>query len=192
MRDVFDIVRKMTNTPMYCGVPVRDKAGSIITSVQGQLERWRQHFEEVLNIESSFPLDRERTLPLPELQISVRPPSKREIIQAIKGMKNGKAAGSDNISAEILKVDPNVAADMLLLLFQDIWKEEKFPKEWTEGIIVKIPKKGDLSDCNNWRGITLLIVISKNFNKIILESSWEASRMGSRWNKLASDPTDPA
>jgi hypothetical protein len=26
---------------------------------------------------------------------------------------------------------PNVAADMLLLLFPDIWKEEKFPKEWT-------------------------------------------------------------
>jgi hypothetical protein len=63
MRDLFDIVRKMTNTPMYCGVPVRDKAGSIITSVHGQLERWRQHFEEVLNIENSFPLDREQTLP---------------------------------------------------------------------------------------------------------------------------------
>jgi hypothetical protein len=75
MRDLFDIVRKMTNTPMYCCVPVRDKAGSI-TSVQGQLERWRQHFEEVLNTESSFPLDREQTLPLPELQVSVRPPSK--------------------------------------------------------------------------------------------------------------------
>jgi hypothetical protein len=48
MRDLSDIVRKMTNTPMYCGVPVRDKAGSIITSVQGQLQRWRQHSEEVL------------------------------------------------------------------------------------------------------------------------------------------------
>jgi hypothetical protein len=129
MRDLFDIMRKMINTPMYCGMPVRDKAGSIITSVRGQLERWRQHFEEVLNTDSSFPVDREQTLPLPELQISVKPPSKREIIQAIKGMKNVKATGSDNIPAEILKVDPNVAADMLLLLFQDIWKEEKFPKE---------------------------------------------------------------
>jgi hypothetical protein len=164
MRNLFDIMRKMINAPMYCGVPVRDKAGSIITSVQGQLERWRQHFEEVLNTDSSFPLDRYQAIPLPELQISVRPPSKREIILAIKGMKNGKAAGSDNIPAEILKVDPNVAADMLLLLFQDIWKEEKFPKDWTEGKIVKILKKGDLSNCNNWRGITLLVVTRKLFN----------------------------
>jgi hypothetical protein len=59
-----------------------------------------------------------------------------------------------------LKVDPNVAADILLLLFQDIWKEGTFPKEWTEGVIVKIPKKGDLSNCNNWRSVTLLVVIS--------------------------------
>jgi hypothetical protein len=76
MRDLFDTARKMTITPMYCGMPMRDKAGSIITSVQGQLVR-RQHFEEVLNTESSLPLDREQTVPLPELQISVRPPSKR-------------------------------------------------------------------------------------------------------------------
>ena len=44
-----------------------------------------------------------------------------------------------------------------------------FPKEWKEGIIIKVPKKGDLSQCKNWRGITLLAVISKIFNKIILE-----------------------
>jgi hypothetical protein len=37
-------------------------------------------------------------------------------------MINGKAAGSDNIPVEILKVDPNVAADMLLPLFQDTVK----------------------------------------------------------------------
>jgi hypothetical protein len=33
---------------------------------------------------------------------------------------------------------------------------------------VKIPKKGDLSDCNNWRGVTLLSVMSKIFLKLLL------------------------
>ena len=32
--------------------------------------------------------------------------SKREIVNAIKRMKNGKAAGADNIPAEVLKTDP--------------------------------------------------------------------------------------
>jgi len=65
-------------------------------------------------------------------------------------MKNGKAAGADNIQAEVLKVDPYISADFLLPLFQDIWQTETFPKEWKEGIIVKVPKKGDLSQCRNW------------------------------------------
>jgi len=64
-------------------------------------------------------------------------------------MKNGKSAGADNIPAEVLKVDPYISADILLPLFQDIWQTETFPKEWKEGIIVKVPKKGDLSQCRN-------------------------------------------
>jgi len=34
---------------------------------------------------------------LTEVPISIRSPSKREIVNAIKAMKNGKAAGADNI-----------------------------------------------------------------------------------------------
>ena len=37
------------------------------------------------------------------------------------------------------------------------------------GLIVKLPKQGDLSNCNNWRGITLLSLTSKMFIKIILK-----------------------
>ena len=34
---------------------------------------------------------------------------------------------------------------------------------------MKLPKKGDLSSCNNWRGIMVLSVPSKILTKIILE-----------------------
>ncbi|RUS86850.1 hypothetical protein EGW08_005387 [Elysia chlorotica] len=44
-----------------------------------------------------------------------------------------------------------------------------FAEDWTEGIIVKIPKKGARSDCNNWRGITLLSIPSKILSKIIIQ-----------------------
>ena len=35
-------------------------------------------------------------------------------------------------------------------------------------VIVKLPKNGDLSDCNNWRGTILLLVLGKVFCKVLL------------------------
>jgi hypothetical protein len=129
-------------------------------------------------------MEREEPASIPiELPVSVRPPSKREIVNAIKAM-NGKAAGADNIPAEVLKADPYMSADILLPLFQDIWQREKFPKEWKEGIIIKIPKKRHLSQYRNWRGMTLLAVISKIFNKIILERIKNSLEMG-LWKEQA-------
>lgn len=52
--------------------------------------------------------------------------------------------------------------------FVGIWEKDEFPKDWTLGIIVRIPKKGHLADCNNWRGETLLSIPSKVFCKVII------------------------
>jgi len=42
-------------------------------------------------------------------------------------------------------------------------------KDWRKGLIFKLPKKGDLSNCGNWRGITLLPVPSKVFCRVLLK-----------------------
>jgi hypothetical protein len=52
--------------------------------------------------------------------------------------------------------------------FKTYGRSEKFPKEW-KGAIIKVPKKGDLSQFRNWWGVTLLVVVTKVFNEIILE-----------------------
>jgi hypothetical protein len=154
----------MTNTAVNSNAAIRSKTGNIVTEVQGQLERWREHFIEVLSSEGSEADD----TPLhssPELQISTRPPLKLELPQAIRKTKNQKAAGAVRIPAEVLKVEPNVSADMLYPLFLDIWNEERFPSDWKDGSIVKIPKKGDLKNCSNRRGITFLATVSKIFKQ---------------------------
>ena len=58
---------------------------------------------------------------------------------------------------------------MLYSLFEEIWDKEEIPAEWKEGYLIKIPKKGDLIRCDNFRGITLLSVPGKVLNRIILE-----------------------
>ena len=91
-----------------------------------------------------------------------------EIRKAIKPLKNGKAAGPDDIPAETIKADMDTAVNILHGLFSKIWKEGKAPAEWKAGIIIKLPKK-DLGDCSNYRGIMLLSVPGKVLNWIILQ-----------------------
>jgi hypothetical protein len=44
----------------------------------------------------------------------------------------------------------------------------KIPQEWKKGLLVKIPKKADISNCDNWRGITLLSIPNTVFTRVIL------------------------
>jgi hypothetical protein len=42
------------------------------------------------------------------------------------------------------------------------------PNDWRSGLLVKLPKKGDTANCDNWRGITLLSVPSKVLTRVLL------------------------
>ena len=113
-----------------------------------------------------------------EPEVNLDPPTKTEIQLALSQLKNGKAAGLDNIYLEVLKVDPEITAEMLYPLLEKIWKEEKIPEDW-EGLIIKMPKKGDLPNCNNWRGVTLLSIPSKILTRIVL------NRIKIQWNNTS-------
>ena len=54
-----------------------------------------------------------------------------------------------------------------LCIFREILESERIPEAWKTGLIVKLPKKGDLGDCNNRRGVTLLPITRKVFSMII-------------------------
>jgi hypothetical protein len=63
----------------------------------------------------------------------------------------------------------NISVNALHHLINRIWNEEQTPDDWRKGLLVKLPKKGDLSLCNNWRGITLLSIPSKILCSVILQ-----------------------
>nr|KAG5710794.1 hypothetical protein BaRGS_026945 [Batillaria attramentaria] len=109
-----------------------------------------------------------------EQPINCDKPSKAEIRKAIMTLRNGKAAGPDEIPAEAIKADTETPVNMLHSLFSKIWEKEEVPAQWKEGIVIKLPKKGDLRDCSSYRGIMLLSVPGKVLNRILLERMREA------------------
>ena len=122
----------------------------------------------VLNREapSSPPTDEE--MGEEELDIDMEPPTEEEIMKAVQALKNGKAPGIDQITAELLKADTESTCVELKHLFDLIWQEEKMPEQWKQGLICRVPKKGNLQQCGNWRGMTLLAIASKELGKILI------------------------
>jgi hypothetical protein len=49
-----------------------------------------------------------------------------------------------------------------------IWNKEELPHQWKESIVVPIHKKGDKSECSNYRGISLLPTSYKIVSNILL------------------------
>ena len=56
----------------------------------------------------------------------------------------------------------------LFNICNQIWKEKKWPKSWTQSLIITLPKKGNLQQCNNYRTISLISHPSKILLWIVL------------------------
>ncbi|VDP76842.1 unnamed protein product [Schistosoma curassoni] len=167
MKQLYDTTKKLAGKYSKPERLVKNKEGRPITVIQQQRNRWVEYFEELLNNPAPMnpPVIEAAHTDLP---IDVNPPTTEEIRMAIRRIKSGNAAGPDNIPAEALKSDIEITTNMLHLLFKKIWEEEHVPTDWKEGHLIKIPKKGDLSKCENYRGITLLSVPRKVLNGVLL------------------------
>jgi hypothetical protein len=86
----------------------------------------------------------------------------------IEKLESHKSPGIDQIPAELIKTGGRIIRYQIHKLINPIWNKEKLPKEWKESIIVPIYKKGDLTDCSNYRGPSLLPTMYKNLPNILL------------------------
>jgi len=96
-------------------------------------------------------------------------PSVREISYAISKMKNGKAPGADGISADLPQADKSLTFIILSKFFCEIRISENILEDWKTGLIRRLAKEENLSDCNNWWGISLFSRTNKVLNKFILK-----------------------
>ena len=89
--------------------------------------------------------------------------------RAIRRLKNGRAAGADGITAELLKGAEKPVSEALHKVITNVWSTGRVQAEGKEGIIVSLYKgKGSHSECSSYRPISLLSVSGKVFAHILL------------------------
>ena len=82
-------------------------------------------------------------------------------------MKNGKAAGPDNLPVEVWKSLGRTGVNFLKEALNKITDEEKISDIWRKSILIPIFKnKGDIMNCGNYRGIKLMCHSMKLYERV--------------------------
>lgn len=99
--------------------------------------------------------------------IFMRPISPDEVNKIVKGLKNKKSVGFDEISTEVLKFVSNEIASPLSHVFNQCITKGIFPDKLKPTIVRPLHKKGDKVKLSNYRPVALIPILSKVFEKYI-------------------------
>ena len=160
---------------------LRDTNGKLVLSTNEKLKRWTEYINELFkdNRAEQMEIEVEDDMVLKIL--------KEEIKSALKNSKNGKAVGPDQIPVESLKCINDETLDIIVDLFNTVYKTGNIPKQWLLSTFCAIPKNTNAKDCSEHRTISLISHILKLFLKIIhgrinkkLEEGIDDSQFGFR------------
>ena len=134
------------------------------------MARWVEHYLDLYSKETSVSQEAlDSFVDLPVLEELDLAPTVEELSKAIDALPSGKAPGMDGIPPEIIKSGKSVLLEPLYEILLLCWSEGKVPQDMRNAKIVTLYKnKGDRSDCNNYRGISLLSIVGKVFARVIL------------------------
>ena len=92
-----------------------------------------------------------------------------EIERVRRGLKKGKARGSDGIPNEAWLWGGEGLRRALGEICQRVWRGEGFPESWREGIVVPIAKKRGARKVEEYRGVTLMPSAYKVYTSVLAE-----------------------
>ena len=133
---------------------------------------WLEHFKDLLggddNITESVDVNEsEGSTNNDQDDVLNGPIMYEEIVSGINSLKSGKAAGFDGIKPEFYQINNSTLICIIHKIICQIFNSGVYPINWSKSMIIPLHKKGDASDVKNYRGISLINIMSKIFSHIL-------------------------
>ena len=125
------------------------------------------HFDRVLNNKKEIDFTVLELIKQRETMTELDDPLTRdEFERAVDKLKAGKASGLNGVPPEAFKAMDEELRSLVFGYCVRYWEGEDF-RGWQMSQCVPVPKSGDLSNPNKWRGVMLMDVMSKIFSSIL-------------------------
>ena len=72
---------------------------------------------------------------------------REEVEEAVHSLKAGESSGVDIIPSELLRNGGEATRTVLTSIFQKILETKKLPKDWSQSLVMPLPKKGNVKQC---------------------------------------------
>ena len=108
------------------------------------------------------------------------------VASTLRNLKACKATGLDKIPAKILKLSANIIAPSLTFIFNLSLATGIYIDEWKQARVTPIFKSGDRRQCENYRPISVLPVVSKVFEKEVFRQLYSYLTENSLLSKFQS------
>ena len=142
---------------------IKDSNGTILTDEDEIKARWKESFETLLNVEN----EREELEPTDPVQGLIPSVNDTEIRKQLSKMGRNKACGPDDLPIEAVMVVAEMKPELLTYILQRIMADG-IPDSWKKSKLIPIFKnKGDILECNNYRGIKLTSHFTTLWERII-------------------------
>lgn len=168
-RQAYRLIRVLQQKPKSRLNVLRSEEGTILQSKDEIKGRWTQYCSALYTDPGGGD---EAMKELEEITppINEDPPDilYAEVQAAINTLKRNKSPGPDGITAEMLQAGGEQLARQIHQVCNKAWREGTIPDDWGKSILVPIPKKGDLSNCANYRTISLINHTGKVFLTVLL------------------------
>ena len=150
---------------------IKDMNGRLLKGDDAR-KRWADHFENLLNVveDRRAEIIAVAGVQVPMMEVENESEiTKEEVERALRETKTGKAPGVDGVTAEMLKEGGVTVVEWLVRLFSICFYLSMCPVEWVLAVIVPLYKgKGDVYECGNYRGISLLSVVGKVYGRVLI------------------------
>ena len=147
-KKAYQLVKDLTIMKQGKATTFQDCSGKCLTKERQILNRWTEYCYEQYNYKANGDPS---VLKCPQTDTEDHHPIlRREVEAEVQSLKKGKSAGVDNIPAELVKAGGEDVITALTTICNRIWHTGEWPTPWTQSLIITLPKKGNLQQCQNY------------------------------------------